>query len=165
MKRRLLLLVGLLLVFSLACSALSLGGNDEPDEDVGPGSAVTVEVVPEDDDVSDEVEPTTEDADAPDTSQGDGDPEELSFDSSGLEQLDSYRATLSYELRNADGTVETFSLEQAATRDPQAQRFLLSSTEGDIEYIQLEDEMYIRFGEEWIQGSSDEMDESDFGSF
>ncbi|MBN1248255.1 MAG: hypothetical protein JXC32_11395 [Anaerolineae bacterium] len=161
MRRRLLLLVGLLLVFSLACSALSLGRNDEPPvEDDGPGAVVTVEVQPDDDMADDDVlEDDEQDA------ASDDDSEELSFDSGGLEALDSYRATLSYELTKADGTVETFYIEQAATRSPRAQRFMMSSADGDIEYIQIEDQMYIRFGDEWIQGSSDDMDESDFGSF
>lgn len=169
MKRRILLLVSLLLVFSLACSALSLGGRDEPDQDNGPGPVVTVEVEPADEDAVDDTDTGTQDnadQDGPgDGTSDDGDAQPLTFDSGGLEQLDSYRATLSYELTRADGTVETFSIEQAATRDPRAQRFVMSSTEGDIEYIQIEDQMWIRFGEEWIQSSSDDMEESDFGSF
>ena len=155
MKRKLLLLVGILLIVSLACSGLSFGGSDEPAEDAN--AEVTMEAVAEDDEVVED-EPAGDDAEESDDLD-----EELTYDNDGLDQLDSYRATISYELKKADGTEESFRLEQAATREPAAQHLKMSSADGDIEYIQIEDQMWIRFGEEWIQGSSDTADMGDDG--
>lgn len=167
MKRTHLLLVTLLVIASLACSTISLGGNDQPDSSEGPGPVATVVVEPEEQDDGPTGEAPTSDVPAGDVPSGDNGEDteaELDFDRSGLQELDSYRATLSYELRKADGTVETFAIEQAATRNPSAQRFTMSSADGDIEYIQIENQMWIRFGEEWIKSSSEEV-EDDFGSF
>jgi len=155
MKRKLLLLVGILLIVSLACSGLSFGGSDEPAED--PNADVTMEAVVEDDEVVED-EPAIDDAEEADDLD-----EALTYDSDGLDQLDSYRATISYELKKAGGTTDSFRLEQAATREPAAQHLTMSSADGDIEYIQIEDQMWIRFGEEWIQGSADTADMGDDG--
>ena len=155
MKRKLLLLVAILLIFSLACSVLSFGGNDEPAED--PNADVTMKLEAEDDEVVVD-EPAIDDVEEADDLD-----QELTYDSDGLDQLDSYRATISYELKKADGTTDSFNLEQAATRDPAAQHLTMSSADGDIEYIQIEDQMWIRFGEEWMQGSADTADMDDEG--
>lgn len=155
MKRKLLLLVAILLIFSLACSVLSFGGNDEPAED--PNADVTMKLEAEDDEVVVD-EPAIDDVEEADDLD-----QELTYDSDGLDQLDSYRATISYEMEKDDGTEESFSLEQAATRDPAAQHLTMSSADGDIEYIQIEDQMWIRFGEEWMQGSADTADMDDDG--
>jgi hypothetical protein len=158
MKRKLLLLVAILLILSLACSTLSFGGSGEPAED--PNADVAMKLEAEDDEVVKD-EPAVADVEEPDDLD-----QELTYDSDGLDQLDSYRATISYELKKDDGTVESFSFEQAATREPAAQHLTMSSADGDIEYIQIEDQMWIRFGDEWIQGSSDaaDMDDDGFGS-
>jgi hypothetical protein len=176
MKRKLLLLVGVLLVVSLACSALSFGGKDEAQEAPSADSAMdadaedgeAVEDAPAADD-ADDVDDAghaedAEDVDGADHTEGDDVDDDLTYDSDGLDQLDSYRATISYEMTNADGIVQSFEFEQAATRDPAAQHLTMSSEEGDIEYIQIEDQMWIRFGEEWIQSSSDSAGTDDFGS-
>jgi len=166
MKRKLLLLVGILLILSLACSALSFGGSDGPAED--PAADVTTKLEAEDDEAVQDELPAgdTEDVDDVDDVEDTDDlDEELTYDSDGLEQLDSYRATISYVMKKGDGTEESFSLEQAATRDPAAQHLTMSSADGDVEYIQIEDQMWIRFGEEWMQGSADTADMDDgFGS-
>jgi hypothetical protein len=164
MKRKLLLLVGILLILSLACSTLSFGGNDESAED--PNTDVTMKLEAEDDEAVQD-EPSTGDVeDGDDVEDTDDLDAELTYDSDGLDQLDSYRATISYELKKDDGTEESFKLEQAATREPAAQHLTMSSEDGDIEYIQIEDQMWIRFGEEWIQGSADaaDIDDDGFGS-
>jgi hypothetical protein len=72
-----------------------------------------------------------------------------------LSQLETYRMRFSWTLEKADGSTESLTMEQAATRDPQAQQFLMGSGEESIEYIQIEDQVWIRYGEEWMQSSSD----------
>lgn len=158
MKQKLHLLVGILLIVSLACSGLSFGGSDEPEE--GPSADVVMEEVDGEDDKVVEDEPVIDDVVVEEADDLD---EQLTYDNDGLDQLDSYRATITYELKKDDGTEESFSLEQAATRDPAAQHLTMSSADGDIEYIQIEDQMWIRFGEEWMQGSADTADMGDDG--
>ena len=82
MKRKLLLLVAILLIFSLACSALSFGGTDEPAED--PNADVTMKLEAEDDEVVAD-EPVIDDVEEADDLD-----QELTYDNDGLDQLDSY---------------------------------------------------------------------------
>ena len=168
MKRRLLALITLLLVLSLACSALSLGGGDSGDSGPDTGMGEDIDDTQSDggdDDVSDDDGGALPDTDDDAQSDGDGDADAaFSFDSEGLAQLDSYRAAISYELTNDDGSMQTLSFEQAEVRDPPAQHLRIASAEGEIEYIQIGDQLWIRFGEEWIQSTADDADlGEDFG--
>jgi len=166
MKCRLLALITLLLVLSLACSALSLGGGDSGDSGPDTGMGEDIDDTQSDggdDDVSDDDGGALPDTDDDAQSDGDGDAA-FSFDSEGLAQLDSYRAAISYELTNDDGSMQTLSFEQAEVRDPPAQHLRIASAEGEIEYIQIGDQLWIRFGEEWIQSTADDADlGEDFG--
>jgi hypothetical protein len=51
-------------------------------------------------------------------------------------------------------------MEQWATRAPSAQRFIMQSDDGDVEFIQIGNDTWMRFGTEWMQTSSES--ESDF---
>jgi hypothetical protein len=155
MKRWMMLIAAVLMVFSLSCSVLS-GRNAQEDG----GAEATMEVEgPDDvsdDDASDD---DASDDGAPDDGASDdenADDEMLSVDSDALTQLESYRATLQWRIEADDGTVTELEMAQSMTRDPAAQRFVMSSEDGDIEFIQIEDQMWIRFGEEWIQSSAGE---------
>lgn len=72
-----------------------------------------------------------------------------------LSQLDTYRMRFEWSLEKADGSTESLTMEQAATREPEAQQFLIGSAGESIEYIQIEDQVWIRYGEEWMQSSSE----------
>ncbi|MGC9347486.1 MAG: hypothetical protein ACP5JG_05030, partial [Anaerolineae bacterium] len=74
----------------------------------------------------------------------------------------SYRTEMTWSIEQDDGTVEEFTIEQATTHDPAATRFTVEAEDGSIEFIQIEDEVYVRFGDQWMQSSSDEI--SDMGS-
>ncbi len=152
MKRWLWLWVVAALAVSLSCSLVS--GARTPTDEPTPAADEAAPVG----DVEDDVE--VEDDDPPPTS-GDA---KLRIDPDGLARLDSYRAVLSWRMEGDDVTVESFSMEQEATRDPRAGRFVVVSDGESFEMIQIEDQMWMGFGDEWIQsGAGDEMDE--FGSF
>lgn len=162
MKRWLWLLVSVLMIFSLSCSLLSRGA--DPTEE--PGVEVTVDVEspedgPEDGDgpEDDPVVEAPEDEEPSDEGEGG---EELVVDTSGLEDLSSYRANITWRTEKADGTVEEFSMEQSATRDPRAEHFAMTSDGEAMEFIQIGDQTWMRFGEDWMQTTSSE-DESEFG--
>jgi hypothetical protein len=148
MKRWFWLLIGLLLIVSLACGLLP--GRDRGG-DTPPEAAVTAVVVQEGD-------PDTETEVPADPS---GDDDALVVDRDALDQISSYRATITWRSESGDGTVETFTMHQSATRNPAAQRMVIDSDDGDMEFIQIGNETWVRFGDEWMQSGSDT--ESDFG--
>jgi hypothetical protein len=86
---------------------------------------------------------------------------ELEVETDALEQLQSYRTEMTWVVQYADGTVEEFTMQQAATQTPAATRFSIEAEDGSIEFIQVEDQVYVRFGDQWMQSSSDEV--SDMG--
>jgi hypothetical protein len=158
MRRWLWLLAGAALLVALSCSVF--GGANQASEE--PEAAATTSVdanaptaTPSSDGGS---EPTVAPAD-------DG---TLSVDSDALSQLDSYRAVMTWRVEKADGTVEEFSIEQAATRDPAAQQFSMTAADGEgMQVIQIGDQMWMRYGDEWMQTSTDEGSsvEDSFGDF
>jgi len=157
MKRWVLVIVAALLVFSMACSVLDRGGDAEPEPDV--------EVVVSDGEEA-EVEADVEDVEPPAADVVDVDesaPPVIAEDA--LEGLDSYRSRFNLRTEFEDGTVQEIAFEQEATRDPLAQRMLMSSSEGDasedFEFIRVGDSQWTRFGEEWIQSTMTE-EEMDF---
>ncbi len=152
MKRKLWLVVIALLVFALACTLFS--SDEAPTE--SPGAEVTAVVVPEEPEAEAPTEEPVEDDEAPSD-------EAPSVDTGALSELDSYRARLHWEVAKADGTTEDFTLEQAATRDPQAEHFLMEAADGSMEYIEIGNQTWMRFGDQWMQSSSDEADPEEFG--
>jgi hypothetical protein len=144
MKRWFWLLVGMLLVVSLSCGLLpgrGRGNNDAPE------TAATVVVARGSEGESD--------VDEPDADEG------LSVDPTALDQISSYRATIMWRSEKGADLVESFTMHQSATRDPAAQRMVIDSDDGDMEFIQIGNDTWVRFGDEWMQSSSDSP--SDFG--
>jgi len=150
MWRRVWLLVGLLLAVSLSCS-LWPGSKASEDADE-PGVAVTVE--------SEEQNEAPVDG----GSEAEDEPEDgFSFDEASLDSLSSYQATMAWRVEKEDGTVESFSFEQAATREPPAKHMTMVSDDETVELIQIGGDTWMRLGEEWIATSSDEVSADDFG--
>ncbi len=124
---------------------------------------VTVEeMVSEDSDTEEETDSETESSSAEDIPEQQPDAESSEDEAAlpdiaddALSQLDSYRMRFEWSLEKADGSTESLTMEQAATRDPQAQQFLIGSAGESIEYIQIGDQVWIRYGDEWMQSSSD----------
>ncbi len=148
MKRWFWLLIGMLLIVSLACGLLPGRGNDTNTQ---PERAAPVDAVPEDE--------GGEDAELPgDTSDEDG---RLAVDRNALDQVSSYRATITWRSEIGDNTVESFTMHQWSTRNPPAQRLVIESEDGNMEFIQIGNDTWMGFGDDWMQTSSDS--ESDFG--
>ncbi|MGC9521949.1 MAG: hypothetical protein ACP5HG_08730 [Anaerolineae bacterium] len=156
MKHKLWLIIAALLVFSLACSLFS---SDEATPE-GPGEEATAVALPE---VLDTATPEEAPPDTPVEDEPVDDDEAPSVDSDALSELDSYRARLSWEVTKADGTTEAFAIEQAATRDPQAEHFLMEAADGSMEYIQIGNQTWMRFDDQWMQSTSDEAEPDEFG--
>lgn len=142
MKRQWIVLIAALLMLSLGCSLFGGKATEEP-----PSSAPTAAVVEktteapaagEDKPVANENEPA-DDEDAP-----------LNFDANALEGLSSYRMDMTWSFTNADGSVEEFNIQEEATRSPAAQRYTMQSGGESIEFIQIEQTQWMRFGEEWM---------------
>lgn len=153
MRRWMWLLIGALLVVSLACSFLPFGKDDDDDAGV-PGVVATVGAVIEEGGVE---KPESGGGDEGPSDDDDGDDGEvLSVDADALEQLESYRAVLTYHIESSDGTVEELRIEESATRDPAAEHYVMSSEDGDVEMIQIGKDSWIRFGEDWMMSTSDE---------
>ena len=72
-----------------------------------------------------------------------------------LSELDTYRMRFEWSLEKADGSTESLTMEQSATRQPPAQHFRIGSAGESIEYIQIENQVWIRYGEEWMQSTSE----------
>lgn len=172
MKRWLLLIISALLMFSLACSALEglMDGNDD-------GAEVTAEVTEELDDEGEDEEAPTEVVEPEETEEEaeveEDDAEEedaaLELDADALEGLTSYRSRMVMRTEYEDGTVEEMVLEEAATRDPQAQYvsmggiFPEEEDVGTIEMIQIGSTQWINFGGGWMQSEVEEDDATGFG--
>ena len=109
-------------------------------------------------------ESTAEDEASESPGGGEADLPDLAEDA--LSELNSYRARFSWTLEKADGSTETFVMEQGATREPPAQYYSMESDGEGMEYIQVENTLWMRYGEEWMQSSSDEAGDltEDFGS-
>ncbi|MBN2392449.1 MAG: hypothetical protein JXR84_17095 [Anaerolineae bacterium] len=165
MKRQWIVLIAALFVLSLGCSLFSGKATEEPSV-TAPTAAVDKEgedtpAVSEDKPVATEEEPSAgeeepaTDEDVP-----------FTFDANALEGLNSYRMDMTWSFTNDDGTVEEFSIQEEATRDPVAQRYMMQSGGESIEFILIEQTQWMRFGEEWMQTTADEEETlSAFGDF
>lgn len=165
MKRQWIVLIAALFVLSLGCSLFSGKATEEPlpsEPAVGVSEpAVGVEegasdtsTAGEDEPVVDEDEPAA-DEDMP-----------FTFDANALEGLNSYRMDMTWAFTGEDGTVEEFTIQEEASRSPAAQRYTMQSGGENIEFIQIEQTQWMRFGEEWMQTTASE-DEAmgGFGEF
>ena len=163
MRRWLWLLAGAALFVALSCSLFG-GGNQADDE---PGVVATMPADEQEDGENAPVATPADDgvSEPPAAPEDDG---TLSVDSDAMSQLDSYRAVMTWRVEKADGSVEELTIAQAATRDPAAQQFSMTSVDGEgMEVIQIGDQMWMRYGDEWMQTSSDEASgvEDTFGDF
>lgn len=151
MHRRMWFVVGLLLTVSLSCSLWP--GGRSADEAEEPSAVATTDVSPEE---AVETLPV-----------GDSGSEEpgatLSVDEDSLDQLSSYRAVMSWNVDKEDGTSEDFSIQQTATRDPAAKQLTMVSEDEAVELIQIGSDMWMRFGDDWMRTSSDDVSIDSFG--
>ena len=161
MKRiRIVVLSLLLLSLTLACATLTGKSTPEPSAPTPPPATKDTPVPKQDDDnAATAPTPTT----APDDDTG-GDEKSLDIDADALSKLDSYRMRMVWHFTDNDGTTQTFTIEQKATRDPEAQHMVMSSEDGEsIEYIQIGDTQWVRFGDDWMQSTGGQ--DGDMGEF
>ncbi|MGC9395789.1 MAG: hypothetical protein ACP5J4_13160 [Anaerolineae bacterium] len=148
MKRQWIALIAALFVLSLGCSLFGGKATEEPSvaapTAVAEKEAQDTPAVSENEPAVSETEPAT-DEDLP-----------ITFDANALEGLNSYRMDMTWSLTQEDGSVEEFSVQEEATRDPAAQRYAMKSGGESIEFIQIEQTQWMRFGEEWMQSTAGE---------
>jgi hypothetical protein len=166
MKRQWIVLVAALFILSLGCSLFSGKATEEPT--VAEPTAVVEKEAPATSAV-DEEEPAAVDEEEPVATEEESVDDEdvpLTFDENALEGLNSYRMDMSWSFTKEDGSVEEFNIQEEATRDPAAQRYTMESGGESIEFIQIEQTQWMRFGEEWMQTTAGEEDAiSGFGEF
>ena len=170
------MVVASLLIVALGCSLGGLvGGVQEASEQAQELAEQAEELVGElgeeesEGAVEETSEPAAEEpAEEPSGEETDGDaepPESVEFDPEALEGLDSYRYNMIIRTEMADGTVEEMVMEMAATRDPAAQHVIISGAiaEGEqMQMIQIGNQQWVQFGENWIQTQLEEADTFDF---
>jgi hypothetical protein len=152
MKRFVVLLIALLMVFSLACS-LTADKTPEPEETSAPAKTAAVEDsdAPASNDATDDkdaqpAEGDKDDGAAPKDGDGDkssedsddkgsgtestgGDGELFHIDEGALDELDSYRSKMTMTFTSADGSTDgNMDILQEATTDPVAQHVLMRMT-------------------------------------
>ncbi len=161
MKRWLWLLVGTLVAFSLACGPISqiaelvTGGVEVEELIEGVLDEAITEALPLDEDLPDA--PAVDDP-------VDDDDDALMIDADALDALNSYRVRVSWQLEHTGETVEAWQMEQASTRDPRAQQFEILADGEAMTVVQIGNQTWMRFGDEWIQTTSDDAaDIADFG--
>ena len=108
-------------------------------------------------DTTPETESTSGEDQAEDDTTVEGTEEEAipNVEEDALSELDTYRMRFEWSLEKADGSTESLTMEQSATRQPPAQHFRIGSAGESIEYIQIENQVWIRYGEEWMQSTSE----------
>jgi hypothetical protein len=162
MKRQWIILIAALFVLSLGCSLFSPKATEEPSV-----TAPTAEVKKEAQDTPavSENEPAISEKEPTVSAEESATDEDLpiTFDANALEGLNSYRMDMTWSFTKEDGSVEEFSVQEEATRDPAAQRYTMQSGGESIEFIRIEQTQWMRFGEEWMQTTAGE-DET-MGSF
>ena len=136
MKRRIWIALVVLLVASLACSLGDTASEIADD--------VVDEVVDAAGDVAEEI---VEEA-AEDVISGDDVPQ---TDPNWLDGLNSYRARTIWAYADEGGESGEMEMTIEETRNPQAQRYSITSEGQTIQWIQIGDTMWMDFGEGWIQ--------------
>lgn len=159
MKRRwLLVITAMVLVLSLACNLFS--SEAEVTEDV----AVTEEAVTEETEATEEAtaKPAEEELggggieDDEDEGNGkEGAARDLEIDPGAMDELSSYRSHITMRIESGEGEGETVDVELSVTTDPSAQHIMMVSMGQEIEMIQIGNEQWIRFGEDWMQSTID----------
>lgn len=157
MKHRWMIVwIAMLLLLSLGCSLFGSKATEEPTAAAQP----TTEQQEEKE--TPEEQKATPEATAESASEDEG----FSVDTNALEGLDSYRMQMTWSFTADDGTVEEFSIEEEATRDPAAQRYTITSADQSMEFIRVGDTQWMHAGEDWMQTSVSADDEmGQFGQF
>lgn len=159
MKRQWIVLIIVLFVLSLGCSLFSPKATEEPGAVAEPTAASQA---PASEKESETETPKSDSEDEVSESED----EALTIDADALKGLDSYRMQMTWSFTADDGTIEEFSIEEEATRDPAAQRYVMSSAAESIEFIRVGETQWMRFGEEWVQTSMSADEEmGQFGEF
>ncbi len=159
-KRWLLIITAALLVVSLACS---LGGSEA---DVTEEVAATEEVEgteeetaapPEEEEEEEEEQEMGGDGLEEDEEPGkEGSSEDLEIDLGAMNELSSYRSHITMEIEAGEGEAELVEVELSTTREPAAQHIVMMSQGEEIEMVQIGNEQWIRFGEDWMQSTVEE---------
>lgn len=161
MKRQLILIIAALITLSLACS---FGQTTEaPTTEIATENitdiqddATTETIDDEPDAIEDEDTTSSENTVNPTV----GEVVPLALDTQAMKNLSSYRVSMDWSAGSSNEEIPTeMAIEMEVTLDPPAQRISLSSSEGDMEIIQIENQQWMRFGEEWMQTSVEESDD------
>ncbi|NBD34866.1 MAG: hypothetical protein GVY30_02580 [Chloroflexi bacterium] len=194
MKQRwLLFITAVLLVVSLACS-LGGSGTEAPatEAEVTEEVAATEEVEETEETVeaTEETEATAapteeeEEMGGSDSEEDEGNgkessSEDLEIDPGAMNELSSYRSriTMEVELAGDEGESQLVEVEMSVTQEPVAQHIVMVSQGEEIEMIQIGNDQWMRFGEDWMQSTVEEtetdmteqlssffMDVEDFGA-
>jgi len=147
MKRQWIVVIAALFVLSLGCALFSGRATEEPTTPEPPSAIEQATQAP----AATEDEPVATE----DESAGDEDVP-LTFDANALEGLNSYRMEMTWSFTKEDGSVEEFNIQEEATRNPAAQRYTMESGGESIEFIQIDQTQWMRFGEEWMQTNASE---------
>ncbi len=183
MKHRYWFILIVLLIFSLSCSAAG-GGADEEGDTGAPAVEKTEEKAPATNTPRPTNTPIPTNTPAPTNTPKPTDtpeptdtpvPEDVEFpeiDPGGLLALDSYRSTTRIYAKMSDGQEGEMLVEQESTQVGPAQRLVMSVQGADIfdmdaeemgedfeiEIIHIEETLWMRFGEVWMQTSADGQD-------
>jgi hypothetical protein len=148
MRRKLLALIAVLLVLTMACSFLKPKTGSETGQPPSVG---------EDEGEQDEgrAKPPSED-DTGGGDEGGGEDEGVSLESGALDQLDYYRSTLVMHYEKGDEPVEETVIETAHIREPRAESLSMKTNDEGFDMIQIGDKMWLLFGDQWMQTSAEE---------
>jgi hypothetical protein len=148
MKRKwMIVLIAVLLVLSLGCSLFGSKATEEPTDVAQPTTEQQEET-----EEQEEQEEAPEATEVP-TAESESEDEDLSIDADALEGLDSYRMQMTWSFTADDGTIEEFSIEEEATRNPAAQRYTMTSADQSMEFIRVGETQWMKIGEDWMQTS------------
>jgi len=164
MKRWTILIVVLLLMFSLACS-----GSPQPTEapTQAPVNAAVTEAAPKA--AVTEAAPkaaVTEAAPKAAVTQEASSDDDKTFPTltaTALEDLNSYRSTMTMLVAKDDGTKEDITIMMEETRDPLARRMTMTNNGESMEIIQVGDTQWMQIGGEWMQTAATEDTAASFG--
>ena len=133
MKRKLLAIIAVLLVVSMACSFLKPKSTPTPEMDqtgsMDNGDQEDDDESPPGDDGDDGGDETTDD-------EGD---QGFSLDSNAFDQLDYYRSNIVMRYEAGDGTLDESIIDTAYIRDPSAQHLIMETNGEGLEMIQIGD--------------------------
>jgi hypothetical protein len=160
MKRAIWLPLVVLILASLACSAFGAAekavevGQEAATKASEAATAVGEEIIS-----TPEGETSEETAEEAETGESDEETSAPELDPDALSGLDSYRTRTRMEWVPSEGDPERMRMEQAHTRSPQAQRFVIEGDEeDDFEFVQVGDQAWYCAGGACSQAQADPED-------